>query len=169
MDKNRINNPILKLSQEHELFLGYFANIDKLMLENNLSALTLILRRLISYMKKDLYHHFEMEEVIFFRSVVDVAPNSVWTNMIEELRQEHQQLIKMLDVVSHRVKANPANTRETPRKVAAAVGPLISLIKQHIRKEVEELFPYIYENSQCVARIKQLIAMLNYARVKTAR
>jgi hemerythrin-like domain-containing protein len=156
MDKNSINNPILKQSQEHELLVEYLAIMDKMIEENNLSALTLILRRQIHFMKKYIIDHFAKEESVFFRAVIDGSDEESMTVLVEELKEEHKQLIELLDKVDNNIKANLQTTRETPRKVASVVVPFLNLFKQHIRKEVEILFPFISENKRCGAIITRL-------------
>lgn len=147
-----IDNAVLKLSKEHQIIADYVIWFSKNM-ENPDPAFEEELHSFLAFLKKDLEHHFRMEELLFFPAALNGDPSYTTSLLVLNLQKEHGVLETRLKFVL----AMEKSLKDKKNRAAALkkIGVFFEHLKNHARQEITELFPLINENEQCLALLQQ--------------
>lgn len=148
-----VNNPILKQSQEHKIILNYVARFDQALMDNKKEELVAMIRTISSFFQKDLKNHFKMEEKIFFPAVILGNGSEESVTMILELQKDHGMMEKEMERILDVVQLGKTHSANVDKPLLELFEPFLHDIKDHARREVEELFPLIDTSDECKALV----------------
>ncbi len=147
-----IDNPVLRISNEHKIISDYSARFSKNRAHPD-PAFEKDLPIFLNFLKKDLKQHFRVEELVFFPAAVNGDPSYATCLMVLNLTREHGILetrLKAIQSVERRL--DTTGGRET---LLEKLGDFFDDLKDHARREITELFPLIHANRQSTALLKQ--------------
>lgn len=148
----RIDNIVLKLSKEHKLINDYAVRFSR-NLKNPDSVFMDDLKSFLDFLQVDLNRHFRMEELIFFPAALNGHPSYETSLLVLNLQKEHGTLETMLKAIqTSQIHLKEGKDLE---KLLREIVDFMDILKRHARLEVEELFPMIDANENCLALIKK--------------
>jgi iron-sulfur cluster repair protein YtfE (RIC family) len=149
---HNIDNPVLKISNEHKIISDYAARFSKNRIKPD-PAIEKDLPTFLNFLKKDLTRHFRLEELIFYPAALNGDPSYATCLMVLNLTREHGILetrLKAIQAVEKRMD-EPKDRKVLLEKLSIFFEDL----KDHARREITELFPLMDANRQCTALLKQ--------------
>lgn len=149
-----IDNPVLRISNEHKIITDYAARFSKNR-ENPDPAFEKDLQSFLKFLKKDLKQHFRLEELIFYPAALNGDPSYATSLLVLNLTREHgifETRVKAILAVEKRLDDEKRRT-----SLMEQIGNFFDDLKDHARREIIELFPLIDANARCTALLKQYI------------
>jgi hypothetical protein len=102
---HNIDNPVLKISNEHKIIIDYAARFSKNRIKPD-PAFEKDLQTFLNFLKKDLNQHFRLEELIFYPAALNGDPSYATCLMVLNLTREHGMLetrLKAIQAVEKRM------------------------------------------------------------------
>jgi iron-sulfur cluster repair protein YtfE (RIC family) len=155
-----IDNPVLKLSKEHQLINDYAVRFSKNK-KNPDEAFLKDLQTFLSFLKKDLERHFRMEELVLFPAAINGIPSYATTLLVLNLQKEHGMLeneLKTILALEKHIKEESGR-----QKILSKTGKFIEDLKNHARVEMTELFPMIDASGKCMALLNEYATLAKRA------
>jgi hemerythrin-like domain-containing protein len=147
-----VDNLVLRISNEHKIIADYVARFTKNRVKPDRVFID-DLQTFLGFLKRDLNHHFKMEELIFYPAALNGDPSYATSLMVLNLTREHGILetrLKAIQAVEKRVEKG--KDREV---LLDKLGNFFDALKDHARREITELFPMIDANPKCMALLKR--------------
>ncbi len=152
-----INNVVARLAQEHHIITDYVVKFNKKINERD-ERFVEELHDFLSFLKKDLIRHFQMEELIFFPAAAVGAPDYDTLLMVMSLQKDHGALEIRLKRIIAATDARAVSGLDSP--MLKKLSLFFDDLKDHARRELTELFPLINENPRCKELMKTYITQV---------
>jgi iron-sulfur cluster repair protein YtfE (RIC family) len=151
-----IDNAVLKLSQEHKLIIDYAVKFSRNR-KNPDPAFLDGLESFLSFLRKDLTRHFKIEELVFFPAILNSDPSYMTSLLVLNLQKDHGSLENRLKTILALEKRLKEEKRR--EKMLEKIGHFLDDLKDHARREIQELFPVMDANESCMALLEEYAAL----------
>lgn len=159
----RIDNPILRLSREHNLIITYMTRLEGLLVSGTTKNLAAEIESIFSSLREAMFGHFVIEEKIIFKAMLLELRDPRLADVIISMCRDHGMLMATIDYMRefskyaelHKPKGNPFID-----KFVEMTATFVETTKRHARVEVMDLFPEADKSSACIERIQTLFAEL---------
>ncbi len=145
-DGQKVANAIALLSKEHKLITDYMAKFEKNKKDKNAHFFS-ELSSFMSFLEKDMRHHFEIEEKAFFPAAVNGAPAYDTSMVVLSLQKDHGKLETLLsDLLKKKDRISSARIDDA---LINELTEFLNTLKIHAKRELIELFPLMNESIKC--------------------
>jgi len=157
--ETKIDNVVLTLSKEHKIITNYVITYREMIAGFGSEYLAQTLSTLFSYMENDLSIHFNFEDQILFRAALaGASTENEIQGLIKELGDDHTWLLTEVDHISSYLKCLVKDQKNIDEKIKARIDIFIEKLKDHSRREMKDLFPFIDSDEDKIKLINKLMA-----------
>jgi|GEM_PF-2157731 len=154
-----MENVLLKISGEHKVITHFVVGLQDMMKDHDPSAEPAEYEAILNLMKKDLTTHFEIEEKIYFKIGLTHMP-AEHHGLITELTNEHEDMREKLDRIIDFIEECSRTNAPVNKNLKALLTELLEQIKEHARKEITDLFPFMEENGDVKSKLMETLRMV---------
>ncbi|BCS95483.1 hypothetical protein DSLASN_11150 [Desulfoluna limicola] len=155
----KMENVLLKISGEHKIITHFVVGLQDMMKDHDPSAEPAEYEAILSLMKKDLMTHFEIEEKIYFKIGLTHMPPE-YHGLISELINEHEDMRQKLEGVMGSIEECSRTNAPINNKLKARITELLEQIKNHAKKEITDLFPFMEDDVEVKSKLMQTLRMV---------
>jgi len=151
-----INNSILKLSNEHKVFLDVLEKLERILLETDNRKMLADLEACTEHLQEQLAAHFSFEENVLFKAFLVGIPTDRTVEKVLGLVKQHGVMLNHLQYWRGLAAVHHAENSAQIRFQHQMMVHFVDLLKVHVKTEIEEIYPMIAQNPRCL----QLIATM---------
>ena len=159
-----INNPILKLSGEHEFVANYVDALDRHIQTEDYHEALREFHAKAERLMPDLREHFAIEDKVIFPAAVLGDARAETADMVIALAKEHGALEFQFDLLDKRLAKLDRTDPGAVRAFIAALRAALFEFKKHAMVEVGLLFPLVDRSAECSAHVRKLMRKREAAR-----
>ena len=152
-----INNPILKLSGEHEFVANYVERVDRHIQAQDYHEALSEFQAKAQRLMPDLREHFDIEDKVILPAAVLGDPRAETVDMVIALAREHGALDFQFDLLDKRLAKLDASDPAAVRAFIAALRAVLFAFKKHAMVEIGLLFPLVDRSDECSAHVRKLM------------
>ncbi len=153
---SEINNSILKLSQEHRVFLEVLEKLEQLLLEPDPQKMLSNLQPCVEDLYEKLQTHFLFEENVIFKALLVGIPTDRTIDKVFALVKQHGIFLNHLQYWQRLSVVYDAENASHRRSQHQNLVQFIDLLKVHVKAEVEGIYPMVAQNPRCLQIIGTL-------------
>jgi iron-sulfur cluster repair protein YtfE (RIC family) len=154
---SQVNNPLLVLSQEHQLVFDQLKTLDTLLASGDLPSLIGDLQARQQTFLGTVLQHFNLEETIFFPAVHEARAGAELATMVITLARDHGRLEAQLRQILAKLQPPYVSFQHLQAQLLEDLHVLSQAFKDHARREVEEFFPRLHQNPHCAQIISRAL------------
>ena len=157
---NNINNPVLKISNEHGIILGLLSELEKAGTVFSDAEFYAHLRENVPYAAQELHRHFYYEEAAFFPALLMCVPTEEVIRDILLIQKQHGVIEGFFFQLENLLNSNSLVESRIRSHFAPELRKIIEVIKAHAALEIKRVFPLIAQNPRAAQFLEKKIADL---------